>query len=118
MDNWVDNTKLPDLLIVDRIYKSIKQVIHLTFYKVAIGTIPGTTITSSQTNVNSTTVGRTTTETTTTTSQTYASLSQTSTLGYYDKLGSTYNNQNGYITDISILPYIELNNSYSKQKVC
>lgn len=107
MDNWVDNNKLPDLLIVDpnlQIYQASNtlNILQSGDWK----PIPGTTVTSTQSNVDRSQSGRTVTETTTTTTQTYGSLSQTSTLGYYDKLGSTYNNQNGYITDISILPYI------------
>ena len=107
MDNWVDNDKQPDLLIVDpnlQIYQSSNtlNILQSGDWK----PIPGTTSTVTNSVTNSSTVGRTTTEITTTTSQTYASLSQTTLLGYYDKLGSTYNNQNGYITDISILPYI------------
>jgi hypothetical protein len=107
MDNWVDNTKLPDLLIVDpnlQIYQSSNtlNILQSGDWK----PIPGTTVTSTQSNVNTTQHGRTVTQTTSTTTQTYGSLAQTTTLGYYDKLGSTYNNQNGYITDISILPYI------------
>ena len=117
MDNWVDNTKLPDLLIVDpnlQIYQSSNtlNILQSGDWK----PIPGTTVTSTQTNVNTAQAGRTVTETTTTATQTYASLSQTSTLGYYDKLGSTYNNQNGYITDISILPYIRAQQLLFKSK--
>ena len=37
---------------------------------------------------------------------TYASASQTNILGAYDKIGNTYSLNNGYITDISVLPYI------------
>ena len=107
MDNWVDNAKQPDLLIVDpdlQIYQSSN-----TLNTLSVGdwkTIPGTTTTktSSSSSVVSTSTAVTTT--TSSTTQTYASLSQLTTLGYYDKLGSTYNQNGGYITDISILPYI------------
>jgi len=107
MDNWVDNQKQPDLLIVDpdlQIYQSSN-----TLNTLSVGdwkTVPGTTTTQTQSSstVESTRTSRTTT--TTTTTQTYSDLSKTSTLGYYDKLGSTYYQDGGYITDISIMPYI------------
>ena len=111
MDNWVDNKKQPDLLIVDKdleLYQSSEKLNTLS-----VGdwkTIPGTTTTStSSSSTSSTTATRTaitTTTTTTTKTATYADLAQTTITGYYDKLGSTYNQEGGYITDISILPYI------------
>lgn len=112
MDNWVDNTKQPDLLIVDpdlQLYQSSNTLNTLSVgdWKV----VPGTTTTkvTSVSRVNhgafngvfGTNVGQT--ETTT---QTYGSTQQTNILGYYDKLGSSYNTNNGYITDISIMAYI------------
>lgn len=100
MDNWVDNTKQPDLLLVDpdlQIYQSSESVNLLSVgdWKV----IPGTTTQTSQTIAS----GRNwnTVET-----KTYASTQQTNVLGYYEKLGSSYYTNNGFITDISILPYI------------
>lgn len=51
-------------------------------------------------------VATSTTTSSTTTTRTYASQSQEITYGAYDNLGSTFNNNNGYITDLSILPYI------------
>jgi hypothetical protein len=107
MDNWVDNTRQPDLLIVDpnlQIYQSSNTLNSLSVgdWKV----IPGTT-SSSSSAVATTSSGRNwSTTSTTTTTQTFASLSQSSVLGFYDKLGSSYSTQNGYITDISILPFI------------
>jgi hypothetical protein len=112
MDNWVDDTALPDLLIVDpslQIFQASNtvNVLQVGDWK----TIPGTTATQSATNVSTLTTptaggGSTITTTTTTTTQTYASLAQTTVLGAYDRLGTSYNQTNGYITDISILPYI------------
>ena len=112
MDNWVDNTKQPDLLVVDpdlQLYQSSNNLNLLSTgdWKV----IPGTTTTSS-TSVSRVNHGAfngpfgTTVGYTQTTTQTYGSSSQTNTLGYYSSLGSTYNQNGGYITDISILPYI------------
>lgn len=120
MDNWVDNTKSPDLLIVDpnlQVFQQSETVNQLTTgdWKV----VPGTTTTSS-TKLSSSfnvvnhgafngpfgnIVGYTQTDTTTTT-QTYGTMSQLNTLGYYSNIGSTYSINNNYITDISILPYI------------
>ena len=112
MDNWVDNAKQPDLLIVDpnlQLYQSSNtlNVLQTGDWKV----IPGTTTTSSTSisRVNhgafngpfGTNIGYTQT-----TTQTYGSSSQTSVLGYYSALGSSYSQNGGYITDISILPYI------------
>ena len=112
MDNWVDNTKQPDLLIVDpglQLYQSSD-----TLNTLSVGdwkAIPGTTTTSA-TSVSRMNHGAfngpfgTNVGYTQTTVQTYQASSQTSTLGYYDKLGSSYSQSGGYITDISILPYI------------
>jgi hypothetical protein len=120
MDNWVDNTKSPDLLIVDPSLQVFQQsntvnVLNTGDWKV----VPGTTstsvsqLTSSFNRVNhgafngpfGTVVGYTQADTTTTT-QTYGTMSQTNTLGAYTNIGNTYSLNNGYITDISILPYI------------
>lgn len=112
MDNWVDDTALPDLLIVDPSLQIFQASNNVNVLQVGDWkTIPGTTATQTATSVNSITTptaggGSTITTTTTTTTQTYASLSQTTVLGAYDKLGTSYNQTNGYITDISVLPYI------------
>lgn len=102
MDNWVDNTIQPDLLIVDptlQIYQqsSTLNTLNIGDWKV----IPGTQVSSSATVVSGGDSGRTTT-----TTQTYASLTQTNTLGNYTQIDNTYSVNNNYITDISILPYI------------
>ena len=120
MDNWVDNTKAPDLLIVDPNLQVFQQ--SATLNTLSTGdwkTVPGTTATSVETLKSSFNrvnhgafngpfgwlYGYTQTDTTTTTS-TYGTMSQTNTLGYYSNIGSTYSLNNNYITDISILPYI------------
>ena len=109
MDNWVDNTKQPDLLIVNpntTLYQSSDTLntLFVSDWKV----IPGTE--SSSSSSKSTFLGlvakrtgatRTTTETINTSTS-----GQTTITGYYDSLGSNYSQQNGYITDISVLPYI------------
>jgi hypothetical protein len=120
MDNWVDNSKAPDLLIVDPNLQVFQQsdavnVLSTGDWKV----VPGTTSTSvsqlssSFSRINhgafngpfGNIVGYTQTDTTTTTS-TYGTLSQVNTLGAYTGIGNTYSLNNNYITDISILPYI------------
>ena len=103
MDNWVDNTVQPDLLIVDpglQIYQqsSTLNTLNIGDWKV----IPGTQVSSSVTTVS----GGGERGTSTTTTQTYASLTQTNTLGNYNQIDNTYSVNNNYITDISILPYI------------
>lgn len=103
MDNWVDNTKQPDLLIVDpdiQLYQESDRLNTLSVgdWKTVSGT--ESTVTTSSTAIS----GRT--ATVTTTQQTFAATQQTNILGYYDKLSSSYKTENGFITDISILPYI------------
>jgi hypothetical protein len=99
MDNWVDNTKQPDLLIIDpdlQIYQAGN-----TLNTLSVGdwkTIPGTSTTTSSETRNKGTA--------TVTTQTYAATQQNNVLGYYDKLGASYASTNGFLTDISILPYI------------
>lgn len=104
MDNWVDNTKQPDLLIIDpdlQLYQESDKLNTL-----AVGdwkTVSGTesTVTTSTSVLTSRT-----SSTVTTTQQIFAATEQKNTLGYYDKLSSSYRIENGFITDISILPYI------------
>ena len=100
MDNWVDNTKEPDLLIVDpnlTVYQSSNTLntLNITNWQ----TIPGSEYTTVTTNPVTWWGGWQTTST-------YASQQQQTTTGYWSKLGSSYTNNNGYITDISIQPYI------------
>lgn len=95
MDNWVDTKYKPALLIIDpnlEVFQASKNINVLS-----VGdwkTIPGTTVT------------KTTGGTGWSTTSTYVSQSQTNILGAYDKIGNTYSLNNGYITDISVLPYI------------
>jgi hypothetical protein len=106
MDNWVDNTKAPDLLIVDPSLQILQQ--SDTVNVLSVGdwkTVPGTTAQSQSTSLNTFFNGRLNTQETTTT-RTYATLGQTNTLGYYQQINNTYDINNNYITDVSILPYI------------
>jgi hypothetical protein len=97
IDNWVDTKYNPPLLIVDpnlQVFAANttgqSKLLASTDWK----SIPGTTTTQ-------TTSGRNWQ-----TTSTYQQQSQTSYYGAYDSIGNTYNINNGYITDISILPYI------------
>ena len=112
MDNWVDNTQEPDLLIVDPNLQVYQQSNTLNTLSVTNWqTVPGTqfTVVGAKTN----TVGHNINPSpygyrgyTSQTTQTLATQTQTVTSGYWSNLGSSYNNNNGYITDISIQPYI------------
>jgi hypothetical protein len=98
VDNWVDTNYSPALLITDpnlQVFQANAAAINV----MTVGdwkTISGTS--ESRTSFANRTL---TTRTTTVTNQ-----SKTDILGPYDKIGSTYALNNGYITDISILPYI------------
>jgi len=110
MDNWVDTTKAPDLLLVDpnlQVYRATDQVNVLQ-----VGDWKTTVATTTDTNLGSTVghginpspfgyVGYTTHQV-----ATYSEQNQTTVLGNYDKLGSSYVETGGYITDVSVLPYI------------
>lgn len=112
MDNWVDNKKEPDLLLVDpnlQIYQQSDtlNVLNVTNWQ----TIPGTEYTTlaNRTNVighniNPSPYGYVGYQNDT--YNTFAKQSQQTTQGYWSNLGSSYNQNNGFITDVSIQPYI------------
>jgi hypothetical protein len=107
MDNWVDNNQAPAILITDpnfQVYQATGGVnlVNSGDYK----TIPGTTTKAS---TSSSSVTRTTEATTTftqTTTQTYASQIQNTVSGSYNPTSSTFGLNNGYLTNIAVLPYI------------
>jgi hypothetical protein len=113
MDNWVDNTQAPALLVTDpsmQVYQATGGV-NLT-NSGDFATIPGTSsVTSSSVSVvnhgsitNSpygATIGYTAT-----TTQTYASQIQNTSASPYNPVSSTFGTNNGYLTNINILPYI------------
>jgi len=103
MDNWVDNTESPDILITDpslKIYQLNGGVNLLNAGD--FQTIPGTTKT--KTSSATTTNGNETTVSTTT--QTYGSQLQNVTATGYSQISSTIGINNGYLTNIAVLPYI------------
>lgn len=115
MDNWVDNTQAPAILITDpsmQVYQATSGV-HL-INSGDMQTIPGTssTITSSVSVLNHGTLASGVSPYggsvgfTATTTQTYASQLGNSTSGAYNPVSSTLGSNNGYLTNIAILPYI------------
>ena len=98
MDNWVDTERAPDLLIVDpnlQVYRASDQVnvLQVGDWKTTVATSTDNVISSGRNwRVNQVT--------------TYTTQQQQTVLGYYDKLNSSYIETAGFITDVSILPYI------------
>jgi len=125
MDNWVDTTYSPALLIVDpslQVYQRGDVVNTLAFGDWQ--TVPGTSITSLQSQKlgswtdKSSSIGWTggstglqqTTIQNATLSSTYITKykeQQTNLVGPYNKIDNTYSLNNGYINDISIIPWIK-----------
>ena len=114
MDNWVDNTQAPPILVTDPSMQVYQQTngVNLT-NSGDFQTIPGTatTVSSSVSVVNhgnpavNSPFGSTVGYTATTTS-TYASQIQNVTGNSYQPVSSTFGQNNGYLTNIAILPYI------------
>jgi hypothetical protein len=98
MDNWVDTEKSPDLLIVDpnlQVYRASDQVnvLQVGDWKTTVATSTDNVIAAGRNwRVNQVT--------------TYTTEQQKTVLGNYDKLNSSYVETAGFITDVSILPYI------------
>jgi len=112
VDNWVDTSYSPALLITDpnlQVFRASAGTINV----LSAGdwqTVSGTTTVEATGNVENhgrfngpfgDQVGFNRTTTSTVTNQVKSDI-----LGPYDKIGNTYALNNGYITDISILPYI------------
>jgi hypothetical protein len=109
MDNWVDTQKAPDLLLVDpnlQVFRASDtvNVLQVGDWKTTVATSSQSTDYTVGHNINPSPfgfVGYATHET-----STYEQQQQTTVLGNYDKLNSSYSETGGFITDISILPYI------------
>ena len=110
VDNWVDTNYAPALLITDpnlQVFRANSQALNV----LSAGdwqTISGTSTTSTRFveghNVNPSPfgfIGFAETSTAVNRIQTQSNI-----IGAYDKIGNTYALNNGYITDISVLPYI------------
>lgn len=98
MDNWVDTKRSPDLLIVDpnlQVFRASDQVnvLQVGDWKTTVATTTDQVIAS----------GRNWRQNQVTT---YTTEQQKTVLGNYDRLNSSYIETGGFITDISILPYI------------
>ena len=110
VDNWVDTKYAPSLLITDpnlQIFQANSAALNV----LSAGDWQAISSTSTSTSTNTIGhginpspygyVGYQATSTVTTTNQTQSNI-----IGAYDSIGSTYSLNNGYITDISVLPYI------------
>jgi hypothetical protein len=125
MDNWVDNTQLPALLITDPNLtvsreSSTNSVLSQGDWKTVSGTSSSVSSSTSASkdiyveghNKNWSPYGYKgyhaieTDATTTTTTTTSTVQQQNSIIGPYSKIGNTYAINNGYITDVSVLPWI------------
>lgn len=116
MDNWVDNQQAPAILITDPSMQIYQQTNGVNVTNAGdFATIPGTTISSStSSSVSVLNHGRfngpfgSVVGYTATTTQTYTSSQQqgnvTTTAGY--AAASSLSTNNGYITNIAVLPYI------------
>lgn len=127
VDNWVDTKYAPSLLIIDpnlQVFQQSNQINVLQFGDWQ--TVSSTTVLSGSSSSSSTStstqenhrgedwgfgenVGTVTTTTSWTTVDTFTTTlqqQQNNILGPYANIGSTYALNNGYITDISILPWI------------
>ena len=104
MDNWVDNSQAPDLLIVNPGTQIYQQTNGVNVTNAGDWTtIPGTSY--STTSTTTATTGRATV--TTTTTQAYSDqIRNITTAGSYAQVSSTTGFNNGYLTNVSILPYI------------
>jgi hypothetical protein len=107
MDNWVDSNQPAAILNSDPTQQTY-QASH-SINSVTLGaweTIPGTSTFNTTYNSSTISSGISTTTTDTTTTKTYASQLQNSVTTAYSPSASSLNISNGYITNISILPYI------------
>ena len=111
IDNWVDTTYSPALLITDpnlQVFQAgtTNNILQYGDWKAITG-VP------SVVNTQLTDRGRNW-ETYTQTTSVY--MNQTNVIGSYDKIGNTYSLNNGYIQDISVLPYIRPQQIVSRAK--
>ena len=113
MDNWVDNTHSPDIIVADPSLEIYQQTNGVNLLNAGdFQTIPGT-IASTSSGVSSVANG---VRTTTTTTNTYADQLGNITSGGYSQVSSTIGNNNGYLTNIAVLPYIRQQQIVFKSK--
>jgi hypothetical protein len=117
MDNWVDTNYSPSLLITDPNLQVFRAGSSVNVLSVgdwqAISSTSYSTTTSSSTNtighgINPSPFGFVGFNAAGSTTSTYTTTNykQNNVLGPYDNIGNTYSINKGYITDISVLPYI------------
>ena len=127
IDNWVDKDYAPALLITDPSLQVYRASNSVNILSVGDWQSISSTSSSSSSSTQSTSTSQTenhnwsqdwgfgqgigvqadtSTTTTTTLTTTQTLQSQNSVLGPYSSIGNTYALNNGYITDISILPWI------------
>jgi hypothetical protein len=109
MDNWVDTNKSPDLLIVDpnlQVYRASDNVnvLQVGDWKTTVATSTDSSYSVVGHGINWSPFGRV--GYTSHNITTYTQQEQTTILGNYDKLNSSYVETGGFITDVSVLPYI------------
>jgi hypothetical protein len=112
-DVWVDTDYAPALLITDpdmQVFQAgnTNNILQTGEWKTVGGTTSSTTSSNKATSVSSGSNWRNTTTTTTTTTNTTKTTlqNQNNIIGPYNPINNTYSLNNGYITDISILPFI------------
>ena len=127
MDNWVDNAQAPAVLVTDPNIQVYQQSGGVNITNASdFATIPGTTTsssTSSSTNVANhgafngpfgNQVGYTATTTSTYTTQ--SALQNVTTTSGYSPVSSIFGQNNGYLTNIAVLPYIRAQQLIFKSK--
>ena len=109
VDNWVDTSFSPSLLITDPNLQVFREnagtinVLNAGDWQTVSGTTTQDISVQTSGGFNAPRGGS---RVTTTTSVTNLNQIKNDILGPYDRIGNTYALNNGYITDISILPYI------------
>ena len=111
MDNWVDNSQAPSVLITDANMQVSQSGVGINITNSGdFATIPGTSSTSTsysaQTNLTSSSNYGTTGVTSTTTSTYTSQLQNINTASNYNPSSSALTTDAGHITNIAILPYI------------
>ncbi len=103
MDNWVDDVKIPGLVVANPETQIFQQSAGVNILNAGnYQSVPGTVYTTSS-STTSTSGNAIITDTTNTT---YADQTRTVVSGGYTPITSTVNNNNGYLTNVAILPYI------------
>ena len=104
MDNWVDNQQAPAILVTDPNMQIYQQTVGANYTNTGdFATIPGTT---TSTSTSSSTRGSTGITTNTTTYTTQLQQQNITTTAGYSPISTTFGINNGYLTNVAVLPYI------------